>query len=247
MPDPFVVLDAGALDAAGEGATVPLPRDADRHLRTVLRLSPGAPLLLADGAGASAPAQLAEDGARLTGEVELEPAPEVTIEVLQGLPKGRKLDEVVRVLTELGVDRLTPVAAERSVTRLEGAKVDKAVERWRAVARAAAEQSRRARTLVVDPPVGLDQLPVADEGGGALLLVAHVGAERGLRDVLRDLDGVARVVVAVGPEGGWTDAEVARLTAVGGHLASLGRSVLRTEHAAPALAAVVSFTLGRMG
>lgn len=246
MPDPFALLPPGALDGRGADDAVVLPREVDRHLRTVLRLPAGAALVLADGHGSWAPARLTTDGARLTGVVTVDPPPPAPIHVLQGLPKGRKLDEVVRVLTELGVDRLTPVAADRSVTRLEGPRRDKAVDRWTAVARAAAEQARRPRTLVVDPPVPVPEL-VPGLLGDALVLVAHVGATGSLRSALVEADGATRVVVAVGPEGGWTEAEVARFAEAGGRVVSLGRSVIRTEHAAPALAAVVSFALGRMG
>ncbi len=246
MPDPFVLLTPGALDDRGDGDAVPLPSDVDKHLRTVLRLPAGAGLVVADGEGAWAPARLADGGARLAGEVTVEPEPAVAIHVLQAVPKGRKLDEVVRVLTELGVDAVTPVEAERSLVKLEGPKRDKALARWTAVARAAAEQSRRPRALRVEPPATVAGLCARDEEP-TVLLVAHVGVDGGLREALRELpSGTRRVAVAVGPEGGWTADEVDAFRRAGGTAVSVGRSVLRTEHAAPALAAVVSFTLGRM-
>lgn len=244
MPDPFVLVDPGALDGATAGQAVALPKDADKHLRTVLRLGAGAPVVLADGEGATAPAHLTGDAAELAEDVTVEPEPRPSLHVLQGLAKGRKVDDVVRTLTELGVDRVTPIAAERSVVKLTGPKADKAVERWRAVARAASEQSRRARAPRIDAPATVKQV-VADLSG-AHVVVAHVGATVPLADALEAAPEADRLVLAVGPEGGWTDAEVERLVSAGAVAASLGRSVLRTEHAAPALAAISAYVLGRM-
>lgn len=256
--EPFVVLAPGSLDGRREGDVVALPPDTVKHLRTVLRRRPGSPVVLADGVGVSAPASLAApDGARLTAAPTSTPAPRPSLHVLQGLPKGRKLDDVVRTLTELGVDRITPVAAERSVVELVGARLDKAVARWRAVAVAAAEQSRRPHVPVVDPPATVDDVVAElDAAGPAVVsVVAHVGAPTPLAAALpspRDRQGrddaarIDRLVLAVGPEGGWTTAEVERFSTSGAVAASLGASVLRTEHAAPALAAIAAFTLGRM-
>jgi 16S rRNA (uracil1498-N3)-methyltransferase len=247
--EPFVVLSPGVLDGRSAGDVVPLPPETAQHLRTVLRRPAGSPLVLADGAGTTVPASLAPPaGARCEAAPTTSPSPRPALHVLQGLPKGRKLDEVVRTLTELGVDRVTPVESDRSVVRLEGPKRDKAVTRWRSVATAAAEQSRRAHLPVIDAPATVDEIldELAADGDGTVVVVAHVGAGTPLADALPRPDGVACLVLAVGPEGGWTADEVAAFRARGAAVATLGSSVLRTEHAAPALAAIATFTLGRM-
>lgn len=244
--DPFVHLAADALAGAGPGDRRPLPGTERHHLRTVLRLADGAALVVSDGAGRWAPAILRPDGVEIADEVHLDPPAAVPIEVVHGLPKGRKLDEVVRVLTELGIDRVAGVHADRSPVELRGAKADKAAARWRAVARAAAGQSRRPHLPEVAAPGELtDEVARLD---GALGLLAHPGAEHGLGQVLRGLDErPARVVVAVGPESGWSDREVDLWRDHGGLVVHLGATVLRTEHAAAAIGAVVGFHLGRMG
>lgn len=247
--DPFVVLEAGALDGRGVGDVVPLPPATEKHLRTVLRRPDGSGVVLADGGGTGAPATLVADGARLAGEPAVTPAPRPTLHVLQGLAKGRKVDEVVRVLTELGVDAITPVAGERSVKELAGPKRERALARWRAVATAAAEQSRRPHVPTISEPGTVTEiLARLDAGDGTSHVVAaHVGAAGGLAGALPDgLREVDEVVLAVGPEGGWTDDEVAAFAGAGAAVVHLGASVLRTEHAAAALVAVVSFRLGRM-
>lgn len=237
MPRPFVHVDV-RLDGVTAGASVALPDDAVHHLRGVLRLEPGDPVVLTDGAGATLAARLERDVAVATADVRRRPARRPAIHVLQAIPKGRRLDDVVRTCTELGVDRITPVRAERSVPRLHGGRATKAVGRWQAVARAAAEQARNPWRPRVDAPATLGRLDLA----GASVLVAHVGAG-GLRSALAALPRHApRVACAIGPEGGWTDDELAALD---GRTVGLGPTVLRTEHAAAALVAVVAHHLGR--
>lgn len=244
MPDPFVLVEPGRLTDAAPGTRLELPDDADHHVRTVLRRSPGDALELCDGAGRTARARLTEAAAELTTEPVLHEPPATSIEVVHALPKGRKLDEVVRVLTELDVDRIVPVEAERSVVSLEGHKRAKAGDRWRAVARSAVEQARRPWLPTVEDPTTLDAVPAADPD--TLLLVAHLGAATGLATAVAG-GTPARVVVTIGPEGGWSDDEVATLLGRGGVGVHLGDAVLRTEHAATVAVAVVAAAAGRMG
>ena len=247
MPDPFVLVEAGLLEAATAGDRLTLEADADHHLRRVLRAEAGDPLEVADGAGRTAPARLTSEGVELTARPALHPPRATAIEVVHALPKGRKLDEVVRVLTELEVARVVPVQAARSVVRLDEARRRKAGDRWRAIARSAAEQSRRPYLPAVEDPCDFED--AALPAGDPLLLVANLGAPTGLATALgaATTDGaVDRVVVAIGPEGGWTDDEVAALVARGGRRVHLGDTVLRTEHAATVAVAVIAAAVGRM-
>jgi 16S rRNA (uracil1498-N3)-methyltransferase len=239
---PFVHVDT-RLAGRTAGERLELAAGDRHHLRTVLRLRPGAEVVLSDGQGAAVGAELSEDAVVLRVDPVVEPPPRPTLRVAQGLPKGRKLDDVVRVCAELGVDTIVPVAARRSVTRLEGARSAKAVERWQAVARAASEQARRVwRPTVTEvrPPTGI----VDGEPAGAAVLVAHPGGEP-LPHLLDGLGDRSTVTVAVGPEGGWDDAEVAAWVERGATLVGLGPTVLRTEHAAAAAIAVLAAGLGR--
>jgi 16S rRNA (uracil1498-N3)-methyltransferase len=140
--------------SAVEGDRAVLDGDDARHLTAVLRGRPGDAVSVADGTGAMWQARIGEvSGADAVTLVLVDrfevPAPTPRITVVHGLPKGRKLDEVVQRLTEVGVDRLVPVHTSRSPVQLEGTRAGKAVARWRAVAHAAAKQSRRARLLEI--------------------------------------------------------------------------------------------------
>jgi 16S rRNA (uracil1498-N3)-methyltransferase len=242
---PYVHVDA-SLGERCAGDRVPLS-DAERHhLGRVLRLTDGARVEVADGTGWSAPATLTGEELALTADPEAAPPPRPALALAQALPKARKLDEVVRTATELGVDRLWPLATSRSVVRLDAARTARAVERWEAVVRAAAEQARRPSRPHVHPPIGLEDLPgAAAVPAGGVLLVAHPGAAS-LAGVLtaawRDAPVVA---VAVGPEGGFTADEVAQLVGAGALAVGLGPTVLRTEHAGAAALAVLAGGLGR--
>jgi len=256
------VLVAEALNGRVTGQDVALDPPRAHHLRRVLRLGDGAPLSLTDGSGARADAQLIGDVARLTGDAVVVVASGPRLVLAQALSKGRRAEDAVRTACELGVDRLVPVIAERTQGRPDARAAAGVVERWRAVAVAALEQSRGVRLAEVDAPVGtqelVDALPkvLGSPDGGSVRLVAVPGA-RPLPEVLRDVLGEVLpevigaagqdVVVAVGPEGGWSGEEVDALVAAGWLRVGLGPTVLRTEHAGPVAVAVIAAAIGRWG
>lgn len=226
------------------GGIAVLRGDESRHLVVVLRTRAGDPVSLADGTGRRWQAKLASPDpgeARLVllHEVEQESFGDA-VTVVQALPKGRKLDEVVQRLAEVGVARLAPVTSARSEVRLSGAKADKALQRWRAVALAASKQSRRARVLEVEP-VGAWPGPLAGARGGVVLWEE---AATPLREILAGLGDVDEVVLGIGPEGGLTPEEAG---AGAGPPALLGSTVLRTETAALVAASAVMTLRGRLG
>ncbi len=237
------------------GAVVALAEDRVHHLRRVLRLAEGDALSLTDGAGASADAQLVGDGARLSADAVVAPTSGMRLVLAQALSKGRRAEDAVRTACELGVDRLVPVVAERTQGRPDARGAEAVVERWRAVAAAALEQSRGVRLAAVDEPIATRALATRPVEAGAVRLVAVPGAAP-LPDVLRDalahvLSDVLRdalageVVVAIGPEGGWSPQEVDGFVAAGWLPIGLGPTVLRTEHAGPAAVAVIAAAAGR--
>lgn len=238
---PYVHLDV-ELSGARIGDRLPLGRDDRHHLATVLRLGPGAAVEIADGRGTSARATLAQGEVELVTSPVLLPEPRPWLVLAQALPKGRKLDGIVRHACELGVDELRIVDTVRSVVRLDERRAARALERWTAVVRAACEQARRPRRPAVMGPLRLDHLGRDDE----LLLVAHPDAPA-LPSVASAWQPAARIVLAVGPEGGFTDEEVADAVAGGALAVGLGPSVLRTEHAGAAGMAVLAAATGRWG
>lgn len=245
---PYVHLTGTSLADVPLGGAVDLDPEQRRHLHRVLRLQAGAEVVVADGVGREAAATLGVNTIVVVGPVVAQPRPSPRLHLVQALAKGRKVDDVVRSATELGVDRITLVDAERSVLRVAQDKVDRLRGRWEAVAKAAAEQACRPWLPEVRGPLPLaawvDALPA-----GAVGVVGDPASGRSLRSALDGVDvaAVDELLAVVGPEGGLTDAEVRRLGEAGIAAVSLGEAVLRTEHAGHALCAVLSYHLGRMG
>ena len=190
-----------------------LAPDDRHHLERVLRLRAGDELTVSDGAGGHRRRRF---GATLepVGEVQNHPRPEPQVTVAFALVKGQRPEWAVQKLTEIGVDRIVPLLAARSVVRWPAGDSAGQLTRLRRVAKEAAMQSRRV------------WLPVVDGVAPFAAVAARPGA------VLAHPDGLppslARPVVLVGPEGGWDERELA----AGPPLVRLGPSVLRTETAA---------------
>lgn len=210
-------------DAVGD--RFPLPASIERQVRRVLRLRDGDRLVLLTGDGQSVSCRL-QAGVCLVERRDVaggEPAHRLTI--VQALLKGDGLEEVVQQGTELGVASFRLVISERCIAReLSPRKL----ERLRTIAREAAEQSERALVPAVDGPAPLETSFAA---GGVLLAERHDGRR------LRDLPPPGSAIV--GPEGGFSDAELAAAEGAGVELAGLGSRILRSRTVAVAVAAAV--------
>jgi 16S rRNA (uracil1498-N3)-methyltransferase len=217
------------------------------HAARVLRVKVGERIRVADGGGRVATAVATAVGpAEVRGQVEevrIEPPPRPAITVVVGLLKGPKLDLVVQKLTELGVERIAPAVAARSVVRWDERKAADACRRWAAIALAAAKQARRARVPEIAPPALLAE-QVARAARPAL--VCWEESTRPLRDCLPAAIPDALTLV-IGPEGGLEAAEVTACQATGAADVSLGGLVLRAETAAIAATAAVAFRYGLLG
>ena len=232
------------LSAVAPGDAVALGGDEARHAVTVARVRVGERVSLGDGRGrvVTGPVTAAE-GRRLELRVdsvrdEPEPAPRLTL--VQALAKGDRDELAVQAATELGIDRVVPWAASRSVSRWDGPKAEKGRARWASIVREAVKQSIRARIPQVEPLASTRELPARLEGERMLLLVP--GAETPLSAIRPDGRDLALVV---GPEGGMDPAEIERLREAGAEPVRLGEAVLRTSTAGPAAIAVLSVALGR--
>jgi 16S rRNA (uracil1498-N3)-methyltransferase len=132
------------------------------HITRVLRLGRGDRILVLDGRGKSYQAVI-EDAGRtrvicaVTGEIPVFSSPGPRLTLVQGLPKGDKMDLIVEKSTELGISRIIPLVCERTVLKLEGDKLSRRRERWIRIAREASKQCRRPDVPEVDLPGGWDQ------------------------------------------------------------------------------------------
>jgi len=173
------------------------------------------------------------------GEV-ISAAPLAKITLVLAIFKFDRLEWAIEKCTELGVSRIVPVISRRTDAHLAAASM-KRVERWRRIARQAAEQSRRAAPPEIAAPIKLSDALNLPE---ALRVVLAESEEQTLlRDVLQAHATAGGIALAVGPEGGWSEDELQLFQQAGWISASLGNTILRAETAAIAAIAVAASTL----
>jgi 16S rRNA (uracil1498-N3)-methyltransferase len=224
--------------------------EESRHLTRVLRLRAGDMVVATDGAGHDYTVRLERLGDAATGTVLATAAgireSPLAITLIQGVPKGDKLEAIVRAATQLGVARVRPALCERTVVRLEPSRWRERARRWQRVAREAAKQCGRAVVPEVEPPRPLaDWLAAAESVDLALCLWEGGGTP--LSAVLRDAGTPRSATVLVGPEGGLSASEVAAARARAFVVASLGPRIVRTETAGPAIVAILQSRFGDLG
>jgi 16S rRNA (uracil1498-N3)-methyltransferase len=225
---------------------VALTPEQGRYLQTVLRLEEGAEIEVFDGQGGRYRARLAGPGRlRIEGRMAQQARP-LDVVLVQALAKGEKFDLVVQKATELGAARLLPLAAERAVVRLDPSRGQSRAERWRRIAQESARQCGRADVPLIDEPCGWEgvfSLLRGDPERRGLLLDPE---ERELR-LGAAARGAPKLLLAVGPEGGFSPEERNRARREGILPVALGPLVLRTETAGLAALAVVLHVHGALG
>lgn len=223
-----------------------------RHIGRVLRLVPGDRIVIVTGEGRTFTGELTVVGedkvnGSLLEELQTRAEPSVQLTVYQGLPKGDKMELIIQKCTEIGVARIVPVTTERSVVKIRPEKAVARVARWQKIAAAAAQQS--GRTII--PAVG-DLLTFPTAVGEAdrydlSVLPWETARENSLKQILRKAGPVRSLAVFIGPEGGFTRAEVAAAVAGGFEPVTLGPRILRTETAAIVTAALALYELDDLG
>ena len=233
-------------DRLPAGGEVALPDALAHHALRVLRLRDGEAVVLFDGSGGEVEARLAVRGkavfAQLGEARAVERESPLRIVLVQALASGDKMDWVVQKAVELGAHAVQPVQAERSVLRLAGERADKRVAHWQQVAVAACEQCGRNRVPEIRPLQAL--APWLGAHRDALNYVLAPGGAQGFADEPEPKDVVH---LLVGPEGGWSEVEIAAFDAAGCRPVRLGPRVLRTETAGLAAIAAMQIIWGDFG
>ncbi|MBO8159151.1 16S rRNA (uracil(1498)-N(3))-methyltransferase [Thermosyntropha sp.] len=230
-----------------------IEKDESHHIEKVLRLKPGDKIILFDGRGTEYHAVLEKKVnnqlVALIQEIcEINNEPPLKVNLVQGIPKGDKMDLVIQKAVELGVASIYPVVTTRTVVKLARDKAVKKAARWQDIAIEACKQCRRNIIPEVKPVAAFsDILEIIGENWAIMLYEKEENAR--LKNILREKKGTGEqeVFLLVGPEGGFAPHEAKLAQEKGIFLAGLGPRVLRTETAGIAGLSIILYELGDLG
>ena len=233
------------IDKALEGKGI-LDGENGRHAVKSLRIRVGEKLTLCDGKGYDYECRvtaIAGDSLEFAVEEKREnrTEPNIRVRLYQGLPKSDKMELIIQKAVELGCGSIVPVETEFSISKLRDSK-EKKTERWRKISLEAAKQSGRGIIPTVEEPIPFDEALKNLPGTGILL---YEGGGEPLRRLLKD-EEIREISVFVGPEGGFSHAEVEAAEARGVRAATLGPRILRTETAPLAAISAIMYETGNM-
>jgi 16S rRNA (uracil1498-N3)-methyltransferase len=219
------------------------------HLRKVLRLKPGDRITVFDDSGWEHEAVIRSLGGavgsiEILRSIEAQRESPLQITLAVGLTKGDKLDFVVEKATELGVQRIMPFSSAFSVPKLDERKIAARTARWQKIALSATKQCGRTRVPEIVPLCSLQELLARSQPQGVKLFFWEKAAERSLRQLYEKNSTAQMVMLAIGPEGGFSAEEAELARRCGFELAHLGRRILRAETAAVTALALVQFVWG---
>jgi 16S rRNA (uracil1498-N3)-methyltransferase len=231
-------------EALSPGAHIDLPEPVARHAVRVLRLPPGAAVVLFDGRGGEYDARIERIErdrvvAALGAWRDIERESGLAVTLIQAVQAGEKMDYTVQKAVELGVSHIVPVDSRRSVTRLAGERAARRVAHWQGVAAAACEQCGRNQVPQLAPLEKLENW-LARPASGVLRLILAPDAEQ----ALVDLPPVTNVQMLIGAEGGLDPQEIVAAKQVGFKAVRMGPRILRTETAGLAALAAMQALWG---
>ena len=235
------------------GGRITFDREETHHLVRVLRLRPGDTIVASSGDGVDHTVRIETLGVTATGIVIAAGArsteSRLAATLIQGVPKGDRMETIVRAATELGVARVVPAITARTIVQLDPARWRERARRWQRVAKEATKQCGRSIVPEVDLPRPLTDCldALGAPGADELALCVWEGATSPLVVVLDARPAITRARVLVGPEGGLAVDEVDAARAGGFVVASLGSRILRTETAGPTVLSILQFRLGDLG
>lgn len=242
--------------------TVEIDGDDARHLGTVMRAKLGDTFIACDGQGRVVLAKIAAIGKDAVRADIVRPLPDDAetawrLTVAQSLPKGDKLETVIQKGTEAGAYAFQPFISRRTVVQYDARKEAKRLERWRKIAKEAAEQSHRNIIPEVRPVCGWPALLRMFAAYDVVLLCYEAEGRAGsgqLRTVLTtfrrtqvQMSEQPNVLLVIGPEGGFDSEEAEAAAAAGARLVGLGKRILRTETAALYALACLAYESGELG
>jgi len=209
------------------------------YLRTVMRQKPGDSVILFNGSGGEFHAVIDTLGRQnpschITGFDPVNREMACRVHIVQAACRSEKIETVLQKATELGAASFYITRSKRSSLKLEGSKLDKRMQRWRKIIIEAAEQSGRTAIPEITWYHRLEDIPST-----GMALTLHPHTTESWHIIRADIPQQSNITLAIGPEGGWSDDDINKLTALGFRNMLFGPRIMRTETAAPALLAAI--------
>ena len=238
-------------DSTGKAQKIPITGQDARHMGRVLRLKPGDPVSMTDGRGTDYQGQVADItpdtvDVKIISQERSKTESRLDLTVCSAMLKDKKMDGIVRELTQIGVTSWIPFFSERSVPSPDPKKLARRLERWRTIARESLKQCRRSCELNIAFPCDFEAV-LAHASEATHCIAFWEGSDQPLALPRQDFNPSSRALVLIGPEGGFTESEIYRAKAAGFTPYSLGPRILRAETAALTAAVLVQYLLGDLG
>jgi 16S rRNA (uracil1498-N3)-methyltransferase len=227
--------------------------DDAHHLMRVMRAAPGDQVIVSNGADRECLAEVVELYKenvllKIVEERPMAGEPRTQVWIAQSLPKGDKLETVIQKGTEIGASAFLPFVSSRTIVQYDAKKEAKRMERWRKIAKEAAEQAHRSKVPDVRETVSWKELLRISEEAALTVFCYEKEHALQLRTVLQESNiGTGPVLIVVGPEGGFTEEEASEAERHGCRPVGLGSRILRTETAGLVAASCVFYETGELG
>jgi 16S rRNA (uracil1498-N3)-methyltransferase len=223
-----------------------------RHMVKVLRLKPGDNIVVFDGYGADYDAEIVSISPDrvmvfILRKCPARPESRARITVAQALLKGKKMDTLIRQVTELGIARWVPFTAERSVPRPNQKRSKDRLERWQTLVKESLKQSRRSAFTEVSPIISYQEVLTLGQAHQVKIVFWENETEP-LENVIHTYPADSRnICIVLGPEGGFAEKEIETARSMGFKTASLGSRILRAETASISACVLIQYVFGDLG
>lgn len=216
------------------------------HISRVLRLTQGDEIICCDGAGNDYNVSISEVSkkeiiCKILSKTKADTEPNISVTLIQGIPKASKMDYIIQKTTELGITSIYPCALSRCVSKVDG---DKKTERWQKIAEEASKQSGRGIVPTVNAPINLKQAIEILKKADISFVPYECQEDSYLKPVLTSDKNAKSVAFLIGPEGGFDKSEIKALEDSGISIVTLGKRILRTETAGEAVLSMIMYEIG---
>jgi len=237
-----------------EGSTVELKYENLHYIKNVLRLKRGAPLILFDGTGFEYESTIRDITVKsVTVEIirgkQLSVDSSTKITLAQALPKGNKMDFIIQKASELGVTRIIPFKSSRSIPKVAGNKIHLKIPRWQKIAIEASRKCGRENIPEITDIITYEKALQWPKKGILKIIFWEGETNTGIKEILhsKKYEGITDFFLVVGPEGGFSNEEIAMASRAGFLSVSLGRLVLKVETAALVILSILQYEKGVFG